>query len=316
MKSLKYICAQHRLLYYAWQVEVMLNNFLKFDINPNDINVLVACNTKSSKNNIIPWGKLIKNYKDVNFFFYQDTRQQPIHYISSIRPNIIKQHFLAHPELRNEAIFYHDCDIVFTKKPDFQDFINDDTWYLSNTNSYINHDYIISKGEDIYKKMCQIVGIDEKIPQIMNNESGGAQYILKNTDFEFWNKVEKDSENLYYEISKINVEKKKENTNYHELQIWCADMWAVLWNAWLRGFKTKIDRRLDFSWAADTISQWEKTLIYHNSGAVSSSKKVFYKGDYINKLPYNINAKDYIEDMCSYNYVKEILYTSSRSCLI
>jgi hypothetical protein len=164
--------------------------------------------------------------------------------------------------------------------------------------------------------MCQIVGIDEKIPQIMNNESGGAQYILKNTDFEFWNKVEKDSENLYYEISKINVEKKKENTNYHELQIWCADMWAVLWNAWLRGFKTKIDRRLDFSWAADTISQWEKTLIYHNSGAVSSSKKVFYKGDYINKLPYNINAKDYIEDMCSYNYVKEILYTSSRSCLI
>jgi hypothetical protein len=47
---------------------------------------------------------------------------------------LLKQHFKAHPQLESEAIFYHDCDIVFTRKPDFNAFLSDKIWYLSNTN--------------------------------------------------------------------------------------------------------------------------------------------------------------------------------------
>ena len=42
MKNLRYICVQPRILYYAWQVEVMINNFIKHGINPNNIDIVVA----------------------------------------------------------------------------------------------------------------------------------------------------------------------------------------------------------------------------------------------------------------------------------
>jgi hypothetical protein len=319
MKNLRYICVQPRLIYYAWQVEVMINNFIEQGINPNNIDILVAWNPNdktSIPENKDPWDKLASHYNNVRFFFYQDTRQQPIHYISSIRPNILKQHFKAHPELSNEAIFYHDCDIVFTKKPDFSALLNDKIWYLSNTNSYINYDYIRSKGQDVYNKMCEIVNIDPLIPQLMNSNSGGAQYIMKNIDEAFWEKVETDSEQLYYQITQLNNEKKAADTAYHELQIWCADMWAVLWGGWLRGSETKVVPELNFSWGTDRVDGWNQSIIYHNAGITCACGRQFYKGMYIDSLPYDIKIEDFNENKNCYNYVKEIIKTANKSCLI
>jgi len=318
MKNLRYICVQPRLLYYAWQVEVMINNFIKQGINPNNIDILVACNPNdktSTTENIELFNKLAAHYNTVRFFFYRDTRQQPIKYISSIRPNILKQHFKAHSELENEAIFYHDCDIAFTKPVDWTKFINDATWYLSDTNSYINSTYILSKGQDIYDKMCEVVGIDPLIPKLMNSNSGGAQYILKDIDWQYWEKVEQDSENLYYEISKINAKKKQEDPQYHELQIWCADMWAVLWNGWLRGKETKIVKEMDFSWGTDHINRWNETSIYHNAGITCSCGGQFYKSNYTEKLPYGIDDR-FNKEKNGYNYFLEVDETGKKSALI
>lgn len=319
MKNLRYISVQPRILYYAWQVEVMLNNFIDLGINPNNIDVLVAYNPNdltSSPENIKLWDDLRNHYNTVRFFYYEDTRPQPIHYISSVRPNILKQHFQAYPELKNEAIFYHDCDVLFTKSPDFAEFQNDDIWYLSNTNSYINYDYIVSKGQDVYDKMCEVVGINPAIPKLMNSNSGGAQYILKNVDFDFWDKVERDSEKLYYEITQLNTQKKLENPQYHELQIWCADMWAVLWNAWIRGYETKVVPEMDFCWATEDISNWETKTIFHNAGVTCSCGRQFYKADYRERLPYDIDIKNYRNNVCGYNYVSEIIKTSKKTCLL
>ena len=319
MKNLRYICVQPRLLYYAWQIEVMINNFIEQEINPNNIDILVAWNPNdktSDPENKESWDKLANHYNSVRFFFYQDTREQPIHYISSIRPNILKQHFKEHPELSNEAIFYHDCDIVFTKKPDFSTFLNDKTWYLSNTNHYINYDYIVSKGQDVYDKMCEIVNMNPLIPQLMNSNSGGAQYLIKNIDEAFWDKVEKDSEQLFYQITQLNNEKKATDPTYHEIQIWCADMWAVLWGGWLRGNETKVIPELDFSWGTDGVDGWNQSIIYHNAGITCSSDKQFYKGMYIDSLPYDIKIEDFNETINCYNYVKEIIKTANKSCLI
>jgi hypothetical protein len=319
MKNLRYICVQPRLIYYAWQVEVMINNFIEQGINPNNIDILVAWNPNdktSDPENKEPWDKLASHYNSIRFFFYQDTREQPIHYISSIRPNVLKQHFKAHPELFNEAIFYHDCDILFTKKPDFSAFLNDKIWYLSNTNSYINYEYIRSKGQDVYNKMCEIVNIDPLIPQLMNSNSGGAQYIMKNIDEAFWEKVEKDSEQLFHQITQLNNEKKAADPTHHELQIWCADMWAVLWGGWLRGSETKVVPELDFSWGTDLIERWDETAIYHNAGVTCACGRQFYKGSYMTKLPYDIEEGAFKTTVCGFNYVKEIIKTAKKSCLI
>jgi hypothetical protein len=318
MQNLRYICVQPRLVYYAWQVEVMINNFIKHGINPNNIDILIAWNpndlTTSVQANVDAWDKLAAYYSNVRFFFYQDTREQPIHYISSIRPNILKQHFKAHPELESEAIFYHDCDIVFTKPPNWDQFLNDKIWYLSNTNSYINYNYIISKGQDVYDKMCEVVGIDPIIPKLMNSNSGGAQYIMKNINTNYWEKVEKDSEQLFYQITQLNNQKISLDPTHHPLQIWCADMWAVLWNGWLRGNETKVVSEMDFSWATDPIKRWEETTIFHNAG-VTGEGVHFYKGVYQNQLPYNIEDT-FDEQFCSKLYFNEIKETTKKSCLI
>lgn len=319
MKNLRYICVQPRILYYAWQVEVMLNNFIEQGINPNNIDILVAWNPDdktSDPHNVEAWDKLRTHYNTVRFFYYQDTRRQPIHYISSIRPNILKQHFAAYPELENEAIFYHDCDVLFTKPPDFNRFLNDEVWYLSNTNSYINYDYIVSKGSDVYEKMCEIVGMNPIIPKLMNSHSGGAQYLMKNVNQYYWQKVETDCELLHRDITKLNIEKKAADPSHHELQIWCSDMWAVLWNGWLRGNETKIVPEMDFCWATDNIEYWDKRTIYHNAGVTCSCGRQFYKGSYIDKLPYDIQQEHFKDSVCGYNYVKEIIKTAQKSCLL
>jgi len=318
MKNLRYICAQPRLVYYAWQVEVMINNFIKRGINPNNIDIVVAWNPNddtSKPETIEMWNKLSSHYNTVRFFFYQDTREQPIRYISSIRPNVLKQHFKAHPELQYEAIFYHDCDIAFTNNPDFSKFLDDDIWYLSDTNSYINYDYIISKGQDVYDKMCEIVKMPKMIPKLMNENSGGAQYILKNIDWKFWDKVELDSEKLYYEITQLNIQKKAADPSHHELQIWCADMWAVLWNGWIKGNETEVVKEMDFCWGTDSINRWEETTIYHNAGVTCTCGGKFYKASYRDSLPYNLSLRT-SDDNCSHLYYQEIKEVETKTCLL
>ena len=318
MKNLRYICAQPRLVYYAWQVEVMINNFIKRGINPNNIDIVVAWNPNddtSKPETIEMWNKLSSHYNTVRFFFYQDTREQPIRYISSIRPNVLKQHFKVHPELQYESIFYHDCDIAFTKNPDFSKFLDDDIWYLSDTNSYINYDYIISKGQDVYDKMCEIVKMPKMIPKLMNENSGGAQYILKNIDWKFWDKVELDSEKLYYEITQLNIQKKAADPSHHELQIWCADMWAVLWNGWIKGNETEVVKEMDFCWGTDSINRWEETTIYHNAGVTCTCGGKFYKASYRDSLPYNLSLRT-SDDNCSHLYYQEIKEVETKTCLL
>lgn len=298
---MKYICAQPATLYYAWQVEVMLYNFERRGIIMSDVNIVCCIE------NDIPseWIKLRKNSR-ANFYFYKDTRETK-HYISSIRPNILKQHFEANPNLRYETIFYHDCDIVFSHMINTARFEGDSVWYGSDTKWYISYDYIISKGQDVFDKMVKVIGIDPQLVIDNNENSIGAQYILKNIDASFWGDVERNSENLYKEITALNVQKKQENPDYHEIQIWCADMWALLWNGWKRGFITKCHEDLIFSWATSTEQDYYRYNIMHNAGVTSSHNELFYKAKYMNSCPYNLdlNIKQGTASAKYYEWVKK-----------
>jgi len=308
-----YMCAQPGIKYYMWQVEVMLHNFEKHGINMNDVHIVFAEN-KTEPEGVYRYAEAeaLKQRYGAQIFWYEDTRPD-IRYISSIRPNVLKQHFKALPQLQTATIFYHDCDIVFTKKPDFSQFENDDIWYLSNTNSYINADYIKSKSEEVYNLMCEIVGLHPSIPVKYNEHSGGAQYILKNINYKFWDKVEHDSQELYYQVSQYEQAKKQANPQYHELQIWCADMWAVLWNGWLQGNETKCVPELDFSWGTDSQNRWDETTIYHNAGVINSQNG-FYKGIYQSEYPYNKNLT-ITQNNCSAKYYAEIQETEKQTVI-
>ena len=316
----RYVSAQPATKYYAWQVEVMLNNFVSVGINLNYVDIVCW-----KQDGIVPpeWSKLAQGYA-ARFFFYDDKRVTK-YYVSSIRPNILKQHFKEHPYLAQDAIFYHDCDIVFTKQLIFGPFLYDNKWYGSDTRFYISHDYILSKGKDVLDKMCKIVGIKKSVVKKNELNCIGAQYLMKNIDWVFWENVERDSEMLFKEITDLNNEKLiidrrtmppgQARQSYHPLQIWCADMWAVLWNGWKMGVETVVHKDFEFAWATSHVREWEKCYIYHNAGATGLIKGMFFKSEYMEEYPYN-KELDLDKEFASYNYWELIQDTAKKSVLL
>lgn len=313
-KQLRFVCAQPATDYYIWQVETLINNFMEMGVNPNYIDIVCW-----KQNGIIPenWNKLRNHYNYVRFFFYDDTRKTK-HYISSIRPNILKQHWEQHPYLKDEAIFYHDSDIIFTKP--INEWITDqmrvdDNWYGSDTRWYIAHSYIASKGEEIIQKMCEITDLPESL--IKDNEMNaiGAQYLMKNIDANYWDRVERDCEQLFKQITELNNSIKVTNPTYHELQIWCADMWAVLWGAWRLGYKTHCSPAFDFSWGTSSEEEYHRLNIMHNAGVTSSEGGLFYKPQFMYELPYG-KPLEIKEGTASKKYWEWIQKTGKKSCIL
>jgi hypothetical protein len=303
---MKFICVQPAIDYYTWQVEVMINNFIKNGINPNDIEIVSSYYGSISDK----WRSLANRYNTVRFFFYTDTRIK-YNYISSIRPHLLHKHWLKFPELEKETIFYHDCDIILSKPVNFTNLLNDDVCYVSDTVSYIGAKYIRSKGEHLLDIMTDVVGINKQFVIDNEKDSGGAQYLLKNIPAEFWNKVYWDAENMYKPIVKL-----QNGDHSNPFQIWCADMWSVLWNLWLIDKEVRVTDDMSFSWATSGIHDWDKHPIYHNAGATGENKEIFYKGMYQAQTPYNIKLEDFSDKFCSFNYVKQILETKEVTCLL
>jgi hypothetical protein len=86
-----------------------------------------------------------------------------------------------------------------------------------------------------------------------------------------------------------------------EIQFWTAEMWSLLWNLWFFKKETKVVSDLDFSWATDSLKEYEKKPILHMAGVTQDMKdKKFYKGEFImtnplDKLKEDINYFNYID---------------------
>lgn len=295
---MKFISVQPDNLYFHWQVEVYLYNFIyKSDIKPSDIYVLFATTTNSYSKRI---DSIIEMYPGVNILMYPDTREVPFYYISSIRPHILSKFFKDNYNLLDEWFFYHDSDILFTKNFSFNFEDIKSNVYLSNTRSYIGYDYIKSKGIDQMNEMFNIVGITEY--DIIKNDvnSGGAQYVFNGLDYEFWDKVYIDSENLFKYLKLGNV-----GVSNH-IQYWCSDMWSLLWNLILFNKTPIIDKQLDFCFATDNYDKIDDVMIFHNAGVIENNKGIFYKGMFIDREPYFEDFTKYNPNYSSYYYVRNI----------
>ena len=295
---MKFISVQPDNLYFHWQVEVYLYNFIyKSNIDPKDIYVLFATTSNTHSKRI---DSIIEMYPDVNILMYPDTREVPFYYISSIRPHILSKFFRDNSNLLNEWFFYHDSDILFTKEFNFSFDKVKSNVYLSDTRSYIGYDYIKSNGIEQMINMFSIVGISEENVQKIDKNSGGAQYVFSGLCSNFWDKVYYDSENLYKYLKLNNI------SNTNPIQFWCSDMWAILWNIFLYKKTPIIDSQLDFCFATDPYKKINDVMIYHNAGVISNDDGLFYKGSFIEKEPYFDSICKYNESFASYYYVKNI----------
>lgn len=286
LANMIYLSAQPDTIYYAWQVEVMLENFISKGISQSDIHIVVGYKDRISEKFLA----LKNKYKEVNFGFERDNRPLT-NYVSSIRPWILMRYFRNNWQLKHQTIFYHDCDILFTRKPNFNKFKKDDLWYQSDTNNYLDYRYVSKKGDDVLKALCDIGGMSKIDFKRKIGKCGGAQTIMKNVDWYFWQQVYIMSEKLFTDITKLNRIKVREDKSHHPLQIWCADMWALLFVAWNKGHETQVHKDLEFTWATCGVEKWHKNTIYHNAGVTINHKNLFMKQNFTNKLPYFVNIK-------------------------
>jgi len=320
-----YICQQPRIIYYAWMLEAMLYQAEKIEMDLSEFHILCGYsplrNDLSNRSDVVEmYNSLEKRFPDANFFYYEDTRE-PITYIPSIIPHLLKKHYEKHRWLEKATVFHMDCDAIFTKKPDYSDLEADDYCYVSNSKSFINYDYInYNRPADLYEGMCNIVGIDPEIPKRENEHSGGSQYIFKGLNAEYWDKVERDSVNLYKFFQETEPTRNATIPGYYGIQQFAAGMWAFLWNVWLWNKEVRITPRLDFCWSTDLMQRWNDTEIFHNAGCTDDKARnfnLFYKGYYTNSLPYHdVMNKEYNPDYANYNYVQLLRECAKNTCLI
>lgn len=297
---MKFLIATFDHNYYLWQCLVQINNFMKYDYDIDTVYIV-------STSNPSPVLKSLMNNNKIRskFYLYEDTRVN-VNYPVTLRHHILEKFYRENPEYESESIFLTDPDVIFTKKIDFSKLLEDNCWYLSDTRSYISSQYIKQISSKLFKEMCDIVKVSyEEIEQIDEN-AGGAQYLLKNITADFWYKCYIDSEKLY---NHMNNTKNIYNKN-GIIQSWTADMWAILWNGVYFKHDIKIVDELEFCWPFEDISRWNKTNIFHNAGITGENDKYFSKTLYQNS-PFNQNIS-IRESNCSYQYYLEIKETEKN----
>jgi len=303
MKDIVFVTAQPDVPYFHWQIKLYVHNFIEKGIDPKNIHVIFS----TIGNNQLSQGTNELKEIGINIHSYKDERVNK-RYIPSIKPFLLYKWLEQYPQY-GKCFFLHDADIIFRELPDFDSMLDDDICYLSDTIGYIGYNYIMdcckryesqhpsSEKGQLIKEMADTVGIDVSVIKENQENSGGGQYIIKNTDHKLWEKIYLDSFVLY---NNMMIYQRKFPINPGQIQFWTAEMWSVLWNLWLKDYKTKVVDELGFSWATDNIEIYEKKPILHMAGVTDDLKKTkFYKGEYINIDP----IQKLIEDPTYFDYV-------------
>lgn len=295
-RELKFLCVQPDDTYFTWQVHLWLESLR--NLGHSSKAIVLVFTPKDRKERNPKWDKIVKLYPEAEFNFYKDEHDVTSLlslYIPILRPYTLWRYFKDHPERSADAIFYCDCDILFTDKFNVDAYLEDDVNYISDARSYINASYFDSKlkdvlpekleeykARDILAEVMSLIGVERSVAVEHNEDSGGAQYLLKNIDAAFWNKMMNDTITIRRYL--MNANKMFFASEDKGYQSWCADMFSLLWNLWFRQVEVKVIPEMDFAWAPDPIIQLEKKTIYHNAGITSERQDnypCFYKGKYI-----------------------------------
>lgn len=286
---MKLLLAQPSLSRFQWELEVLLTNLKQF----GGFEVILLFNKSKDYNGTVP--PLLTQKYGAQCFVYPDLRTDR-RYIPAVRPYLLWQHFLAHPEAEAEQYFYIDSDIIFREWPDFATCPFDPNMvYGADVGSYLNYDYIkqCHRGPEIAIKMAELCGIT--VEQMKAVPGIGAQLVLSSTTAAFWERSYHNSVDLYNYLLGV-------TTN---LQKWTAEMWAQQWG-WVREGKTLVaSPELAFSRPTDPIAKWDESKIMHNAG-VTGSGDMFFKGEWVDKLPFGADFSNIDPNKVSAKYVEAI----------
>jgi len=324
-----------RTPYYFWMLEALINQNRLIGMDMSKFHIVLAFSP--DKNDMTNNPDVVEMYQrleranpDVGFFYYQDTRN-PITYLPSIVPMLLKQHLYHNRWLEKEALFLTDPDQLWITKPDYSDLERGEISYTSDSRGFVNHSYLTygPRPKHIIEDLENLVGLRPGTILEQNGNSGGSHYLVKSVPWGYFEKVEQDSDKIYKYLLDYNAKYDKEwgpekingwVAGVSGIQAWAASMWALLYNLWYYGKETRITKRLDFCWGSDTIERWNTREIFHNAGVVSAtaqSHNLFYKAEYTTRLPYkDIFEKTYNEGYATSKYVEILRRTAKESCLV
>lgn len=292
-RQLKFVTVFPIDTYFTWQCHLWLESLKEIKQSENAIVIVFVPLDRQPDDK---WKEISSLYPEAEFNYIKDDGSvDPLlkYYIPILRPYCMREYCRLHPEISDDAVLYCDCDVLFMPGFDVSHLLDDDIVYGSNTNSYISASYFDSKIKDVlitkvleYKRIdvldesAKIIGIDRATCEKYNTESIGTQYLLKNTNAEFWDNVFNKCIPLITYLGDIN---KRYFANENKgFQKWTSDMWAVLWEIWRRGQDTKVVKEMDFAWATDKVEKLENYKILHNAGVTA---------DYMNNVPYFFKGK-------------------------
>jgi len=323
MRKLNILSCVTNELRYWWETAIYLNNLTELGYSNIHILIYVEENTTL----LSKWEELQQKFPNVKFVSFEDKSNitkigRAFKYKPVYRFWLLQEYWKMHPELKDEAVFYTDTDIVLTKYLDFSPFLNDDISYISwtgdkdRTDNYLWQPYFDGKIDQInptkleqYKKldvigrMAFVCNTTREHITANNLNTGGAQYLLKNVSSQFWTNCFNtccEIKTFLADVNSIFMKGKdsteKENNGF---QSFCSDMWALLYNLWGEGKETRCPKELDFSWSTDRLDRWNECYIMHNAGIIAEqqnkiafendyvSSKLFFKGKYHNFTPFD-----------------------------
>jgi hypothetical protein len=297
--------------YFHWQLWAQMLNFRRFGIEQDAV-ICLAYKDKPSEE-----GLKFQRWTKARVEFFKDERK-PTPYASSVRPHVIKKLFQKESF---PCVFYHDSDIIFLERPDIEGLSAGDTNYVGGTaKGYLDWNYLNQHPKYIMYGMFEIIGITEQQVQTIDSQMGGAQYVLKNTDFAYWEACEWKMDAVYRWFEYCTTKGMTEyNPNapvrQHNIQKWATDMWIIPYETTLRGGQIRHHDHLNFAWPfTDSRESVKRYYIAHNAGITAENKicnrtgkpHLFYKGEFHSRFPWGENF-DYVKgDTMSYLYTQYI----------
>lgn len=291
-------------LYFQWQAEVYITNFLSMGIPPERIHCLFMLGHGQRPSDGL---KRIKDKYPVKWYTYFGVQDN---YLSTNVFKVLKQH--VH-KVQDKRIFFHDADMIFLKAPDLTalEALPIHKWYGSDTRGYNSAKYLKKKNEECFRGMCRIVGISPELVESKdadntpaNSQVIGAQYIFDPMTFDFWDKCERDALDMW---NYLNTHPSQQGSDPKaKIQKTCL-MWSKLWNAWLFGIDTEIRPELSFTFASSKIEKCEEVNILHNAGIVDpKDRQRFSKLGFRNLSPFGQPLDHYSKDFSAWKYVEAI----------
>lgn len=281
---IRFIMCQPAIYRFEWELEVALTRLKKLGID----DIVLLFSRHNSKTPVY-----LRDKYDVEVHVYDDGRNDR-NYIPSIKPYLWSRFLKEDRSRENDSYFYLDSDVIFREIPKVDPDPN--VWYGSDCGHYLGVEYIDSTGKGIFEEMCRIIGVD---PDFIRSQNPviGAQWVISNPTYEYWNKVYEDSNRLYRYLN---------SRTYSNIQKWTAEMWAQLYNVYYFGKTTEVDNELDFSWATDPVERYYETNIFHNAGVLEIHNDLFFKGKYTRTSPFKEDFSFVNKNRASIKYVEAI----------